>query len=137
MTMIPSITKAEYYNMKIGKDEDGLFIFELEERYDKDNKEHKDAFQNMEEIKAFHEQMLSTYGDACLEYDQDDMVVKLSMKAPFEKISNFIAMEFLPCGSLGKMTLLDFISMAASSMISNVIQNVTIVQDGNNEDMYI
>lgn len=133
MTMIPTIVKADFYNMKISKDEGELFVFEYEEGYDKDNKDHREAFQNMEQIRAFHEQMLSTYGRASLQFDRNGMTVKLIMKAPFEKIANFISMEFLTCGSLGKMTLLDFVSVAASSMVSSAIQD----SNRSNEDMYV
>ena len=51
------------------------------------------------------------------------MTISLKMMAPFEKLANFVSMEFLTCGSLGKVTLLDFISMAASSIVSNVTIN--------------
>jgi len=132
MTMIPTIVKADYYNMKISKDEGELFTFEYEEGYDKENQDHREAFQNMEQIRAFHEQMLSTYGRASLEFDRNDMTVKLTMKAPFEKIANFISLEFLTSGTLGKMTLLDFIYMAASSMITTAKQDC-----GDNKDMYV
>ncbi len=91
---------AEYYSMEISKGEGGLFIFEYEEGYDKNNRDHKDAFQNMEEIKIFHEGMLSSYGKASLEFDKDNMTIKLTMKAPFEKIANFISLEFLTSGDL-------------------------------------
>jgi hypothetical protein len=141
MTMIPTIVKADFYSMKISKDDvdkdnmdkdDGeLFTFEYEEGYDINNKEHIEAFQNMEQIKAFHERMLSAYGRASLEFDRNDMTVKLTMKAPFEKIANFISLEFLSSGTLGKMTLLEFISMAASSMITTVKQECE-----DNKDMY-
>jgi hypothetical protein len=135
MTMIPTIVKADYYNMTINKDDGELFTFEYEEGYDKDNQEHKTAFQHMEKIIAFHEQMLSRYGKAFLEFDKDDMTVKLTMRAPFEKIANFISMEFLTSGSLGKMTLLDFISMAASSMVTSAIQDDRDNRD--NKCMYV
>lgn len=85
MTMIPSVEKADYYNMKISKDEGELFTFEYEEGYDKCNQEHVDAFRDMEQIREFHEQMLSSYGKACLEFDRDDMTVKLTMRAPLKK----------------------------------------------------
>lgn len=132
MTMMPTIIRADSYNMKVNKDEDGLFTFIYEEGYDKKNQEHKNAFKNMEQIKTFHEQMLSTYGRASLEYDKDDMTVKLTMRAPFEKIANFISLEFLTSGTLGKMTLLDFISMAASSFVTT---NKRDCKDNN--DMYV
>ena len=135
MTMIPTIVKADSYNMKINKDEGELFTFEYEEGYDKDNKEHRAAFRNMEQIVAFHEQMLSKYGKALLEFDKDDLTVKLTMRAPFEKIANFISMEFLTSGSLGKMTLLDFISMAASSMVTSAMQDGRDNRD--NKCMYV
>lgn len=131
MTMIPTIVKADFYNMKISKDEGELFTFVYEEGYDINNKDHRDAFGNMEQIRAFHEQMLSAYGRASLEYDKDDMTVKLTMKAPFEKIANFISLEFLTSGTLGRMTLLDFISAAASSMVTTAKQDC-----GDNKDMY-
>jgi hypothetical protein len=51
------------------------------------------------------------------------MTISLKMIAPFEKLANFVSMEFLMCGSLGKITLLDFISMAATSIVSNVATN--------------
>lgn len=143
MSMIPTIIKADSYSMKISKNQakdksqdiNELFLFEYEEGYDKDNQEHITAFRNMEQIKTFHEQMLSTYGNTSLEFDKDDMTVKLTLVAPFEKIANFISMEFLTCGSLGKMTLLDFISMAASSLVANVAQINQNCRD--NKDMYI
>jgi len=120
MTMIPNILRADYYSIKIIKSENEMFTFEYEEGYDKSNKDHIDAFQNMEQIKDFHERSLSTYGKACVEFDKDNMTIALKMIAPFEKLANFVSMEFLMCGSLGKVTLLDFISMAASSIVSNV-----------------
>jgi len=133
MSMIPTIIRADGYSMKISKDQNDMFIFEYEERYDINNQEHRTAFQNMEQIKKFHEQVLSAYGKASLEFNKDDMTVKLIFTAPFEKIANFISMEFLTCGTLGKMTLLDFISIAASSFVS------TATQEGrcNNKDMYV
>jgi len=139
MTMIPTIVKADFYNMKISKDEGELFTFEYEEGYDKDNKDHIEAFKNMEQIKTFHEQILSTYGRAHLEFDRDDMTVKLTMRAPFEKIANFLSMEFLTCGSLGKMTLLDFVSVAASSMVTSAVQDAAYATQGqtDNKDMYV
>jgi len=140
MTMIPNILRADYYSIKIDKakkqtnisrslSENDMFLFQYEEGYDKDNKDHKEAFQNIEKIKDFHERSLSTYGDVHVEFDRDNMTISLKMTAPFEKLANFVSMEFLTCGSLGKVTLLDFISMAASSIVSNV----TI--DGNDNDI--
>lgn len=130
MTMIPSILRADHYCIKITKLEeqtdpleDEMFLFEYKEGYNKNNKIHKEAFQNMEQIKNFHEQSLSAYGKASVEFDKDNMTISLKMIAPFEKLANFVSMEFLTCGSLGKVTLLDFISMAASSIVSNVTVN--------------
>lgn len=127
MTMIPNIMRADYYCIKISKakeqidsSENEIFLFEYEEGYDKDNKDHKDAFKNIEQIKDFHERSLSTYGKASVEFDRDNMTIVLKMVAPFEKLANFVSMEFLMCGSLGKVTLLDFVSMAASSIVSNI-----------------
>ncbi len=127
MTMIPNIMRADYYCIKISKaneqidpSENEIFLFEYEEGYDKDNKDHTDAFKNIDQIKDFHERSLSTYGKASVEFDRDNMTVVLKMVAPFEKLANFVSMEFLMCGSLGKVTLLDFVSMAASSIVSNI-----------------
>jgi hypothetical protein len=137
MTMIPNIIRADNYSIKITKtngqtnpSENEIFLFEYEEGYDKSNKDHIDAFRNMEQIKDFHERSLSTYGKASVEFDRDTMTVSLKMVAPFEKLANFVSMEFLMCGSLGKITLLDFISMAATSIVSNV----TIDSDDNDTD---
>ena len=131
MTMIPNIIRADYYSVKITKTdlkdhlENEMFLFEYEEGYDKNNKDHRDAFKKIEQIKDFHEQSLSTYGKAVVEFDRDKMSIILKMSAPFEKLANFVSMEFLMCGSLGKVTLLDFISMAATSIVSNIsIDNV-------------
>lgn len=130
MTMIPNIIRADYYSIKITKaneqinpSENEIFLFEYEEGYDKDNKDHRNAFQNMEPIKDFHERSLSTYGKASVEFDKDNMTISLKMTAPFEKLANFVSMEFLMCGSLGKVTLLDFVSMAATSIVSNITIN--------------
>ncbi len=119
MTMIPEIMRADQYSIRISKSDNEMFLFEYEEGYDKTNKVHIEAFKNIEKIKDFHERALSTYGRACLESDIDNMTISLKMIAPFEKLANFVSMEFLMCGSLGKVTLLDFISMAASSIVSN------------------
>lgn len=148
MTMIPNIIRADYYSIKITKtdelidqSETEIFLFEYEEGYDKDNKEHRDAFKNMEQIKDFHEQALSTYGKASVEFDRDTMTIALRMTAPFEKLANFVSMEFLMCGSLGKITLLDFISMAATSIVSNVSvndkNNDTDIDCTDYKDMYV
>lgn len=144
MTMIPTIVRANCYNIRIVKGEGEMFLFEYEELYDKDNKEHRDAFENMEQIKSFNEQMLSTYGKATLEFSKDDMAVKLILTAPFDKISNFISMEFLMCGTVGKMTLLDLVSMASAPITSDILEkgmrNENIIKTKNNEsnkDMYV
>ena len=142
MTMIPNILRADYYSIEIAKGENEMFTFVYKEGYDKNNKEHKKAFQNMRQIKDFHERSLSTYGKASVEFSREDMTISLSMTAPFEKLANFISMEFLMCGSLGKVTLLDFISMAATSIVSNIsIDNKGIISDHsdctNNKDMYV
>lgn len=116
----PTLIRADYYNIKITKDENDMFLFEYEERYDKDNQEHITAFDTMEKLKSYQEQMLSTYGKASMEFNREDMSVKISMLAPFEKVSNFVSMEFLAYASLGKMTFLDLVSMTANSFVSNV-----------------
>lgn len=144
MTMMPNIMRADYYCIKIAKateqtnpSECEMFLFEYEEGYDKNNKEHQEAFQNIDQIKNFHEQSLSTYGKASVEFDEDNMTISLKMVAPFEKLANFVSMEFLMCGSLGKVTLLDFVSMAATSIVSNVsIDNNIMVDCDDNKDMY-
>lgn len=130
MTMIPNIIRADHYSIKITKENEltnlsghETFLFEYKEGYNKDNKDHRDAFQNMDQIKDFHERSLSTYGKASVEFDKDDMTISLKMVAPFEKLANFVSMEFLMCGSLGKVTLLDFVSMAATSIVSNITIN--------------
>ena len=133
MTMIPTIVRADAYNMMISKGENDMFLFEYEEKYDINNQEHIKAFQNMEQIKNFHEQMLSAYGKASLEFNKKDMTVRLIFTAPFEKIANFISMEFLTSGTLGKLTLLDFISMAASSFVTTAMKDCSC----DNNDMYV
>jgi hypothetical protein len=111
------------------------------EGYDKDNKTHQDAFEHIEQVKDFNEQSLSAYDKASVEFDRENMTISLSMIAPFEKLANFVSMEFLTSGSLGKITLLDFISMAASSIVSSVGVNCDkddISEDGANcKDMYV
>ncbi len=138
MTMIPNIMRADYYSIEIAKGENDMFTFVYKEGYDKNNDEHKDAFQNIEQIKDFHKRSLSTYGKASVEFNRDDMTISLSMVAPFEKLANFVSMEFLMCGSLGKVTLLDFISMAATSIVSNIsIDNKDIMSNcTDNKNMY-
>lgn len=123
MTMIPDIMRAESYDIKITKGDNDMFLFEYKEGYDKNNQDHIDAFENVEQIKSFHERSLSTYGKVSVESSLDDMTISLKMIAPFEKLANFVSMEFLMCGSLGKITLLDFISMAATSIVTNVSTN--------------
>lgn len=144
MTMIPTIVRANCYNIRIAKGEGEMFSFEYEELYDKDDDEHIKAFENMEQIKSFNEQMLSTYGKATLEFSKDDMAVKLILTAPFDKIANFISMEFLMCGTVGKMTLLDLVSMASAPMVSGILErgmnneNITKTENGeSNKDMYV
>jgi hypothetical protein len=124
--MIPNILRADYYCIKITKDkrqtnpsENEMFLFEYREGYDKDNKDHQDAFEHIEQMKDFNERSLSAYGNASVEFDRENMTISLSMTAPFEKLANFVSMEFLTSGSLGKITLLDFISMAASSIVAS------------------
>jgi hypothetical protein len=130
MTMIPDIMRADSYDIRITKakeqinlSDNDMFLFEYKEGYDKNNQDHIDAFKNIEQIKNFHEQSLSTYGKVSIESDEDNMTISLKMIAPFEKLANFVSMEFLMCGSLGKITLLDFISMAATSIVTNVATN--------------
>lgn len=139
MTMIPNIVRAECYNIKISRGNDETFSFEYEETYDKSNKDHKEAFEHMEQIKSFHESMLSTYGKASVEFSKDDMTVKLRLVAPFEKISNFISMEFLMCGTVGKMTLLDLVSMASTPLVSSSIERCDDINDDDegNTGMYV
>ena len=130
MTMVPNILRADYYCIKIAiadnqlpLQENEMFLFEYEEGYNKSNTEHIEAFENIEQIRDFHEQSLSAYGKASVEFDRENMTISLKMMAPFEKLANFVYIEFLTCGSLGKVTLLDFISMASSSIVSNVTIN--------------
>ena len=148
MTMIPNILRADHYSIKITKangqielSENGMFLFEYREGYDKDNKDHQDAFEHIEQVKDFNEQSLSAYGKASVEFDRENMTISLSMIAPFEKLANFVSMEFLTSGSLGKITLLDFISMAASSIVASTVVNCgkdSISEDGTNcKDMYV
>ena len=141
MTMVPSIMRADYYFIEIIKGENEMFTFIYKEGYDKSNKDHKEAFENIEQIKTFHEHSLSTYGKASVEFNRENMTISLTMIAPFEKLANFVSMEFLTCGSLGKVTLLDFISMAASSIVSNNIvgrNNNSIMEDvAACKDMYV
>ena len=148
MTMVPNILRADYYCIKIARvdkqlplQENEMFLFEYEEGYNKNNTEHTEAFENIEQIKDFHEQSLSAYGKASVEFDRENMTISLKMMAPFEKLANFVSMEFLTCGSLGKVTLLDFISMAASSIVSNVTVNGKIndtdVDCSDYKDMYV
>ena len=96
MTMIPNIMRADYYSIEIAKGECDMFTFVYKEGYDKNNDEHKEAFQDIEKIKDFHERSLSTYGNALVKFDRDNMTISLSMIAPFEKLANFVSMEFLP-----------------------------------------
>jgi hypothetical protein len=128
MTMIPNILRADYYCIKITKakeqtnpSENEMFLFEYREGYDKDNKDHQDAFEHIEQVKDFNEQSLSAYGNASVDFDRESMTISLVMTAPFEKLANFVSMEFLTSGSLGKVTLLEFISMAASSIVANTV----------------
>jgi hypothetical protein len=148
MTMIPNILRADHYSIKITKSneqielsENEMFLFEYREGYDKDNKDHQDAFEHIEQVKDFNEQSLSAYGKASVEFDRENMTISLSMIAPFEKLANFVSMEFLTSGSLGKITLLDFISMAASSIVSSAGVNCgkdIIIEDGAScKDMYV
>ncbi len=140
MTMVPNILRADHYCIKISKSDNEMFTFEYQEGYDKTNKDHIEAFQNMEHIKDFHERSLSSYGKASVDFDMDDMTISLKMIAPFEKLANFVSMEFLMCGSLGKVTLLDFISMAASSIVSNVTlddDGCIVGNDQDCKDMYV
>ncbi len=120
MSLKPTLVRADYYSIKITKDENDMYLFEYEERYDENNQDHLTAFETMEKLKIHQEQMLSIYGKASIEFNKKDMSVKISMVAPFEKISNFISMEFLAFASLGKMTFLDLVSMTANSFVSNV-----------------
>lgn len=120
MSLRPTLIRADYYNIKISKDDNNMFLFEYEERYDKDNQDHITAFDTMEKLKIYQEQALSIFGEASIGFNRDNMTVKLSLIAPFEKISNFIAMEFLAYATLGKMTFLDLVSMTANSFVSNV-----------------
>lgn len=108
-----------------------MFLFEYEEKYDENNRDHVTAFDTMEKLKNYQEQMSSIYGKASMEFDKKDMSVKISMIAPFEKISNFVSMEFLAFASLGKMTFLDLVSMTANSFVSNV------EKANENKNMYI
>jgi hypothetical protein len=126
MTMIPNILRADHYCIKITKEkgqinpsENEMFLFEYREGYDKDNKDHQDAFEHIEQVKDFNEQSLSAYGNASVDFDRESMTISLVMTAPFEKLANFVSMEFLTSGSLGKITLLEFISMAASSIVAS------------------
>jgi len=139
MTMVPNILRADNYYIKISKSDNDMFIFDYQEGYNKDDKDHVEAFQNIEQIKNFHEQSLSAYGKASVDFDAENMTISLKMIAPFEKLANFISMEFLMCGSLGSVTLLDFVSMAASSIVSNVTLNgddCIEENDKNCKDMY-
>ncbi len=120
MSLRPTLIRADHYNIKISKDDNDMFLFEYEERYDKDNQDHITAFDTMEKLKIYQEQALSIFGEASIGFNRDNMTVKLSLIAPFEKISNFIAMEFLAYATLGKMTFLDLVSMTANSFVSNV-----------------
>ena len=137
MTMIPNIVRAECYSIKISRGDDETFSFEYEKTYDKENRDHKEAFEHMEQIKTFHETMLSTYGKASVEFSKDNMTVKLKLIAPFEKISNFISMEFLMCGSVGRMTLLDLVSMASAPFVPNAVEQPKHVCNEDNKDMYV
>jgi len=119
MSLEPTLVRADYYNIKITKGEGDMFLFEHEERYDKNNQDHVIAFETMEKTKSYQEQILSMHGKASIEFDKKDMSVKISMMAPFEKISNFVSMEFIAYASLGRMTFLDLISMTANSFVSN------------------
>lgn len=138
MTMIPDIMRADSYDIRITKSENDMFLFEYKEGYDKSNQDHIDAFENVEQIKSFHEQSLSTYGKVSVEFSLDDMTISLKMIAPFEKLANFVSMEFLMCGSLGKITLLDFISMAATSIVTNVtVDNECDPKTDSENNMYV
>lgn len=148
MTMIPNILRASHYCIKITKaneqmelSENEMFLFEYIEGFDKDNKDHQDAFEHIEQVKDFNEQSLSAYGKASVEFDRENMTISLSMIAPFEKLANFVSMEFLTSGSLGRITLLDFISMAASSIVASAGVNCDkdgISEDGTScKDMYV
>lgn len=120
MSLKPKLVRADYYNIRITKNENDMFLFEYEERYDVNDQEHVTAFETMEKLKSYQEQMLSVYGKASMEFNKEDMSVKISMMAPFEKVSNFVSMEFLAFATLGKMTFLDLVSMTANSFVSNV-----------------
>jgi hypothetical protein len=109
-----------------------MFLFEYIEGYNKDNKDHQDAFEHIERVKDFNEQSLSAYGKASVKFDRENMTISLSMIAPFEKLANFVSMEFLTSGSLGKVTLLDFISMAASSIVASTTESCN--EDSISED---
>jgi len=139
MTMIPNILRADHYSIKITREnekidqsENEMFLFEYIEGYNKDNKDHQDAFEHIERVKDFNEQSLSAYGKASVKFDRENMTISLSMIAPFEKLANFVSMEFLTSGSLGKVTLLDFISMAASSIVASTTESCN--EDSISED---
>jgi hypothetical protein len=143
MTMIPSILRADHYCIKITKSENGMFLFEYKEGYDKDNEDHQTAFESIEQVKNFNEQSLSAYGNASVEFDRERMTISLVMTAPFEKLANFVSMEFLTSGSLGKVTLLEFISMAASSVVASATiacdndDNIDSSGNGDCKNMYV
>jgi hypothetical protein len=137
--MIPNILRADHYSIKITREnekidqsENEMFLFEYIEGYNKDNKDHQDAFEHIERVKDFNEQSLSAYGKASVKFDRENMTISLSMIAPFEKLANFVSMEFLTSGSLGKVTLLDFISMAASSIVASTTESCN--EDSISED---
>ncbi len=88
--------------------------------YDRDNKDHIDTFQNsipyfVNAIKA-----MSVIGHSITEIDKENLILKLSLTATFDRIADTIVGEFINHGSLGKATISQLFTMVPYATIDMV-----------------
>jgi len=87
--------------------------------YDRNNKDHRDTFQNS--IPYFVNAVNAmSIRHAITEIDKENLVLKLSLTATFERISDIIVGEFINHGGLGKATISQIFTMVSYATVDMV-----------------
>lgn len=111
---------ADRYSINIQKVDDKLYNMELIFFYDRNNKDHRDTFQNSIPYFVNAVNAMSIIGHAITEIDKENLVLKLSLTTTFERISDTIVGEFINHGSLGKATISQIFTMVSYATVDMV-----------------
>lgn len=111
---------ADRYGINIQKIDDKLYNMELIFFFDRNNKDHRDIFQNSIPYFVNAVKAMSIIGHSISEIDKENLILKLSLTTTFERISDTIVGEFINHGSLGKATISQLFAMVSCATVDAV-----------------